>query len=73
MELLKKNPNYKPPADFRPPKKTRKLFIPQRDHPSYNFIGLIIGPRGNTQVRCGAVWCGVWCVVRCGVADWWTR
>ncbi|GFR51314.1 hypothetical protein Agub_g13679, partial [Astrephomene gubernaculifera] len=51
MELIKKNPNYKPPADFRPPRKTRKIYIPQKDHPTYNFIGLIIGPRGNTQKR----------------------
>ncbi|EFJ49823.1 hypothetical protein VOLCADRAFT_59083 [Volvox carteri f. nagariensis] len=51
MELIKKNPNYKPPADFRPPRKTRKIYIPQNEYPSYNFIGLIIGPRGNTQKR----------------------
>ncbi|GLI61404.1 hypothetical protein VaNZ11_003623 [Volvox africanus] len=51
MELIKKNPNYKPPADFRPPRKTRKIYIPQTEYPSYNFIGLIIGPRGNTQKR----------------------
>jgi len=35
----------------RPAKKYRKIFIPQKDFPSYNFIGLIIGPRGNTQKR----------------------
>ena len=29
----------------------RKLFIPLREYPTYNFIGLIIGPRGNTQKR----------------------
>jgi hypothetical protein len=27
-ELIKKNPNYKPPPDYRPPKKYRKIFIP---------------------------------------------
>lgn len=26
----------------------------QEEHPGFNFIGLIIGPRGNTQVRRGA-------------------
>lgn len=51
MELIRKNPNYKPPPDFRPPRKTRKIYIPQNEYPSYNFIGLIIGPRGNTQKR----------------------
>lgn len=33
---------------------THHLFIfsfSQAEHPSYNFIGLIIGPRGNTQKR----------------------
>ncbi|CAF4797185.1 unnamed protein product, partial [Rotaria magnacalcarata] len=25
-----------------------KVMIPQEDHPSVNFVGLIIGPRGNT-------------------------
>lgn len=29
----------------------KKLYIPIRDFPNYNFIGLIIGPRGNTQKR----------------------
>ncbi len=29
LELIKKNPNYKPPADWRPPRKTRKIYIPQ--------------------------------------------
>jgi splicing factor 1 len=28
-----------------------RLDIPVKDHPHYNFIGLIIGPRGNTQKR----------------------
>mmetsp|Transcript_8919 Transcript_8919/g.11212 ORF Transcript_8919/g.11212 Transcript_8919/m.11212 type:complete len:704 (-) Transcript_8919:1366-3477(-) len=30
-------------------KRTRKIHIPVEDHPTYNFIGLIIGPRGKTQ------------------------
>eukprot|EP00878_Enallax_costatus_P045609 GHUV01055032.1.p1 GENE.GHUV01055032.1~~GHUV01055032.1.p1 ORF type:complete len:335 (+),score=62.64 GHUV01055032.1:265-1269(+) len=50
-ELIKANPNYKPPADYRPEKKYRKLRIPIDEYPGYNFIGLIIGPRGNTQKR----------------------
>ena len=36
---------------YRPAKKYRKIFIPQKQYPGYNFIGLIIGPRGNTQKR----------------------
>ena len=50
-ELIKRDPTYKPPADYKPEKKWRKLPIPYREYPDYNFIGLIIGPRGNTQKR----------------------
>ncbi|KAH8966470.1 hypothetical protein BDL97_03G026700 [Sphagnum fallax] len=49
--LIKKNPAFKPPADYRPPKLYKKLYIPVKEYPGYNFIGLIIGPRGNTQKR----------------------
>jgi len=44
-------PLFKPPPDYRPLqiKKTKKIFIPVEKHPDYNFIGLIIGPRGITQ------------------------
>ncbi|KAH3765078.1 Zinc finger protein [Pelomyxa schiedti] len=46
-------PSFKPPSDFSKAslKKTRKVPIPEKDYPDYNFIGLIIGPRGNTQKR----------------------
>ena len=30
-------------------KRTKKVYIPVEKHPTYNFIGLIIGPRGKTQ------------------------
>ncbi|XP_077253149.1 splicing factor-like protein 1 [Tasmannia lanceolata] len=50
-QLIKKNPAFKPPADYRPPKLHKKLYIPMKEYPGYNFIGLIIGPRGNTQKR----------------------
>lgn len=49
--MIKVNPSFKPPADYRPEKKYRKLRIPLEEYPGYNFIGLIIGPRGNTQKR----------------------
>ncbi|KAF5731055.1 branchpoint-bridging protein-like [Tripterygium wilfordii] len=49
--IIKKNPAFKPPADYRPPKLQEKLYIPMKEFPGYNFIGLIIGPRGNTQKR----------------------
>ena len=50
QDAMKANPDYKPPGDYKPPA-TRiqdKVFIPQDDHPHVNFIGLLIGPRGNT-------------------------
>uniref|UniRef100_A0AAV1UK97 Branchpoint-bridging protein n=1 Tax=Peronospora matthiolae TaxID=2874970 RepID=A0AAV1UK97_9STRA len=50
-QLLKINPLFRPPADYTRQKLNRKIYIPYRDFPSYNFIGLIIGPRGNTQKR----------------------
>eukprot|EP00850_Spirogloea_muscicola_P024239 SM000510S17644 [mRNA] locus=s510:1795:5649:- [translate_table: standard] len=50
-ECMALNPAYKPPAGFRPVVKEAKLYIPVKDYPGYNFIGLILGPRGNTQKR----------------------
>lgn len=50
-EMIKANPSFKPPADYKPEKKYRRLRIPLEEYPGYNFIGLIIGPRGNTQKR----------------------
>ncbi|EJW83369.1 hypothetical protein WUBG_05719 [Wuchereria bancrofti] len=48
--LLKLNPNFKPPADYRAPtiRLHDKVWIPQENHPEINFVGLLIGPRGNT-------------------------
>jgi splicing factor 1 len=50
---LTMNPNFRPPADYTPAqiKKNKKIYIPVDKFPEYNFIGLIIGPRGNTQKR----------------------
>lgn len=50
-EMIRINPTIKPPADYVKPKPMRKLPIPVQEYPDYNFIGLIIGPRGNTQKR----------------------
>jgi hypothetical protein len=47
----------------RPRKFSSKIYIPINEYPGYNFIGLIIGPRGNTQkrmqVRCLQMPCSV--------------
>jgi len=50
-ELLKRDPLFKPPVDYRPEKKWTKIMIPYKENPDANYIGLIIGPRGNTQKR----------------------
>uniref|UniRef100_K3WKL6 Branchpoint-bridging protein n=1 Tax=Globisporangium ultimum (strain ATCC 200006 / CBS 805.95 / DAOM BR144) TaxID=431595 RepID=K3WKL6_GLOUD len=50
-ELVKVNPMYRPPPDYMRQKLHRKIYIPIKEYPQYNFIGLIIGPRGNTQKR----------------------
>lgn len=50
-ECMKLNSAYKPPSGFKPVTKEAKLYIPAKEHPGYNFIGLILGPRGNTQKR----------------------
>eukprot|EP00879_Flechtneria_rotunda_P010785 GHRR01011269.1.p1 GENE.GHRR01011269.1~~GHRR01011269.1.p1 ORF type:complete len:532 (+),score=186.27 GHRR01011269.1:260-1855(+) len=50
-EVIKHDPEYKPPADYKPRKFSNKIYIPINEYPGYNFIGLIIGPRGNTQKR----------------------
>ncbi|XP_042506613.1 splicing factor-like protein 1 [Macadamia integrifolia] len=51
LKLIQKNPMFKPPSNFKPSKLYKKLYIPLREYPGHNFIGLIIGPRGNTQKR----------------------
>ncbi|XP_052895588.1 splicing factor 1-like, partial [Anopheles moucheti] len=48
MQLL--NPDYNPPANYKPPviRIEDKVLIPQDEYPHINFVGLLIGPRGNT-------------------------
>lgn len=49
-ECMKIDPDYSPPADYKPPKATRKLYIPQNtETPQESYVSLIIGPRGVTQ------------------------
>lgn len=50
-QLVKINPLFRPPSDYQRQRLHRKIYIPVHDFPNYNFIGLIIGPRGNTQKR----------------------
>lgn len=46
-ELILLDETYIPPSDYKPPKKTKKLEIPDSD--SANFVGLILGPNGDSQ------------------------
>lgn len=40
---------YDPPVDYKRPGRTsEKLYIPTGEHPDINFVGLLLGPRGNT-------------------------
>eukprot|EP00127_Corallochytrium_limacisporum_P000222 Clim_evm39s7 gene=Clim_evmTU39s7 len=54
QNLLNADPRYRPPPDWKgsatgePRKVQEKVWIPQDKHRDINFIGLIIGPRGNT-------------------------
>ncbi|KAL3936421.1 MAG: hypothetical protein SGBAC_008263 [Bacillariaceae sp.] len=47
-KLMNLNPATRQSGLFRR-KRTKKIRIPVEQHPQYNFIGLIIGPRGKTQ------------------------
>ena len=49
--LIRKNSNFKPAADYKPSKLIKKLYIPEKQYPGYNFVGHIIGRRGSTQKR----------------------
>lgn len=45
----RKLPTFKPPTEFKSRNRLQeKLYIPANDFPEINFIGLLIGPRGNT-------------------------
>jgi len=46
--MMDLNPALRPPG-FVKRKRTNKVYVPVKEHPTYNFIGLIIGPRGKTQ------------------------
>jgi hypothetical protein len=43
------NPTTRGQSNLFVRKRTKKIPIPIEKHPNYNFIGLIIGPRGKTQ------------------------
>jgi len=44
------NPDYSPPMDYKPmlQRVSERVAIPVDGNPAINFVGLLIGPRGNT-------------------------
>lgn len=49
--LLKHVEGFVAPPNYKPIKKIRKIEIPIDKYPEYNFMGLIIGPRGCNHKR----------------------
>ncbi|XP_057508671.1 LOW QUALITY PROTEIN: uncharacterized protein LOC130791522 [Actinidia eriantha] len=50
-EILKLNPSYKAPPDYKPLLKEAKVPVPIKQYPGYNFVSLIFGPASDTQKR----------------------
>lgn len=50
-EILKLNPSYKAPPDYKPSLKEAKVPVPIKEYPGYNFIGIIFDPASDTQKR----------------------
>ncbi|XWS73438.1 hypothetical protein CRYUN_Cryun02cG0128800 [Craigia yunnanensis] len=50
-EILKLNPSYKAPADYKPLLKEATVPIPVKEYPGCNFGGLIFGPGSDTKKR----------------------
>lgn len=48
-DLILLDKNYKPPNDYRPPKKIMKIYINESDNEKHKLVGLILGPHGVTQ------------------------
>ena len=47
-ECMRMKKTFIPPADYRAPKKSKKIFLPGGIS-DQNYIGMILGPRGVTQ------------------------
>jgi len=48
-QLILLDDTYKPPSDYRPPKKIKKIFINEIDNEKHKLVGLILGVGGATQ------------------------
>eukprot|EP00916_Digyalum_oweni_P006251 GHVL01010805.1.p1 GENE.GHVL01010805.1~~GHVL01010805.1.p1 ORF type:complete len:516 (-),score=126.52 GHVL01010805.1:122-1669(-) len=49
--MTNKLPSFITPHDFRPQRRIKKIVIPLDKYPDYNFMGLLIGPRGCNHKR----------------------
>ncbi|XP_045467701.1 protein held out wings isoform X3 [Harmonia axyridis] len=45
---VKKEPLVLPEPDGQPTTLTEKVYVPVKEHPDFNFVGRILGPRGMT-------------------------
>ncbi|KAJ8770126.1 hypothetical protein K2173_011221 [Erythroxylum novogranatense] len=50
-EILKLNPSYKAPPDYKALMKEARVPIPVKEYPRYNFLGLIFGSQSESQKR----------------------
>lgn len=48
-ECQRMNVGFQTPFDWKPLKKTKKIFLPEIDDPELNFVALVLGPKGRTQ------------------------
>ena len=46
-KLKKLDPTYQPPTYYKDMSLEDRIEVPQEENPQYNFVGLILGPRGN--------------------------
>lgn len=51
QQMMKTVPMFKPPAGYKKPIIEKKVFLPTREYPEVNFVGQLLGPRGNTLKR----------------------
>jgi hypothetical protein len=50
-DLVKIDPTFVPPAEFKLQRRTKKIYIPDPEVSSINYIGLVLGPKGQMQKK----------------------
>lgn len=50
-EILRLNPGYKTPENYKPVLRETKIPVPAEAHPGNNIIGVLLGSESNTQKR----------------------